>query len=51
MPLFGPEHAADGDQPPAERLYAGFRLYARSLDDVTPLFFPNSDQWNAKHGK
>ena len=37
VPLFGPEHAADGDQPPAERLYAGFRLYARSLDDVTPL--------------
>ena len=37
VPLFGPEHAADGDQPPAERLYAGFRLYARSLDDVAPL--------------
>ena len=34
VPLFGPEHAADGDQPPAERLYAGFRMYARSLDDV-----------------
>ena len=37
VPLFGPEHAADGDQPPAERLYAGFRLYARSLDAVAPL--------------
>ena len=37
VPLFGPEHAADGDQPPAERLYAGFRMYARSLDDVAPL--------------
>lgn len=37
VPLFGPENARDGDQPPAERLYAGFRLYARGLDDVAAL--------------
>lgn len=45
VPLFGPENGWDGDTPPAERLYAGFRLYARSLDDVASLrdFFQQQD--------